>query len=330
MINKIEVEPDGIWKAVWKINTYEEYLSKIVPELFINDNAPQQVKDGFALAWKLLRQAYFEYQFIDVALTQSIITLERALRLKYDELNNKPKKNITLQKLLKWFLHNGYFEPTNPQIYDQLRLIRNGKVHDTNHSFGGIAFLSKVLTPLQLINDLYEDKELRKKRQEERKQLTHHFQEQLIDGGILHFGNQKLIIMGAWVAFVNNKSYPITLTVVVLPIFDPTPYLTNKTSSFLPIKLTLYNYYVGGGDILLEGINIETNESVKLTRIIEQINMEKFNSWKATAEPIIKEPFHLGLSVDSAISDLFLKRRECNLNCVISFFPFTGPVGVLV
>lgn len=305
-----ENKPDEIWSIVWKINSYQEYLNKIVPELFINKNAPQQVKKGFDLAWKLLRQAYFEYEFIDLALTQSIITLERALRLKYDEVNVKSMKNLTLQELLRWFLANGYFEPTNPQLFDQLRLIRNGKVHDKEHSLGGIAFLNKVLTPVQLANDLFEDRELRIKRQEERKSLEQYFQKHLKYGGILYSGGRKLIVMRAVPIFINNKSIPRILSLAVLPIFDPAPFISGQGITYTPITLTISGYQPGRGDIVLSGVDSITGETVSITRITDEVNRDKFSSWLSLAQPVLQNPYLLNFAIDSAINDLYLSQRD--------------------
>jgi len=168
----------------------------MVPELYIKEDAPQDVKDGFSLTWKLLRHSYFEYEFIDLALTQSILTLERALRIRYLELNGNSKK-MTLQDLLKWFSNEGYFEPTNHQVLDQLRYIRNSKVQETVHSIGGISYLNKVVTPFQLVNDLYEDREARQRRQTERLSIGKYLEENLRDGGILQHKGNNIPVIGA-------------------------------------------------------------------------------------------------------------------------------------
>lgn len=88
-----------------------------------------------------------------------------ALKLRFRELNNSEwNKKWSLEQLIEWFRKRDYFETEDKRFFDHVRNTRNYLSHPERHSFAGMASFHWISTAVDLINDLYEDVEMRKQR----------------------------------------------------------------------------------------------------------------------------------------------------------------------
>lgn len=144
-----------VWTVVIGAESFLSFQNNFVPTYTFSNSVPKDIRDEASLVHKLLLHSYFEYEFIDIALTQAIISLEKALKTRYYEITGNNPDNKILEKLIKWAVDNGYIKQQNKGFIDTLREIRNRKVHATEKSLGGMAYIRTVYATLDFVNDLF-------------------------------------------------------------------------------------------------------------------------------------------------------------------------------
>jgi len=235
------IKSDPTWDVFPAAQTFDSFKNNLLKPIFLKAENSEDVKESILLAGKILEQSYFEYKFIDVALTYIIFTFEKALKIRYKEITGKDS-NKRFVDLIDWFLTRGYFETWNDTMPHTLRNIRNGKVHETANTLGGVAFINKVYKTIDLINDLYEDPALQAIRKREITSLSDALFSYIANGAILTYNNMRFVIYRAYPVFINNKSATSVLNFSVCPIFDLTPYKDGKSITPSHIQLELENW----------------------------------------------------------------------------------------
>jgi len=273
-----EIKADEIWEFFNGAKSFDEFQKNILKQVYIKPQVPEDIKSEIQIIEKLLLYCYFEYQFIDLALSQSIFALEKCIRIRYSEITGKPSKKLNFAALIDWCFDNTYFETTNRDILSQLRNIRNGKVHSEQKSLGGIAFLQKVYSVFYLINDLYEDSTLRIIRKKEIEKLQKDLIDLLKDGGIINYNGKRTIIFKADIVFLDNKSTSNTLDLVVWPIFDPEPYRNERYFKPYSFEIQMKDWKLNADSFT--GLNSIDNSGISFLKIIDDNNKGKFNRWR--------------------------------------------------
>lgn len=264
---------DRIWREV---ETFELFQKNVLNKVYLNPSMIDDTKEQIRIVEKLLLLSYYEYQFIDVAMTQVVFVLEKALKFKWQQLHNEhTRKNFSA--LIKWAFDEGYFESYNIEFIEQLRQIRNHSVHNETHSFGGVVFLNKVYHTIDLINDLYEDALLRKQRKEVIKTLQDQFNVLFANGAIQVFDNTKMIVYKAYPIFINNKKNIAELKLSVCLIFDLDPYNNNTHYSVNHSTFTLVNWTINND--IFTATEKDTNKPFTLYAINDTVNQKKFDKW---------------------------------------------------
>lgn len=160
-----QFQPDIRW-SIFGAESFEEYLGNIKIKIFIHPQAHQQIKDRFELIDKLLSMAYYEFQLWDVVANLTLQSLELSLKVRYEEIvGSEWPKNKNLEKLLKWFNDQKYFEYYDTNALNQIRNIRNIFIHTKHHSILGAGWKKIIMHIITLINDTYRDKPKRERRQ---------------------------------------------------------------------------------------------------------------------------------------------------------------------
>ncbi len=270
------IKSDPIWEVFPAAQTFESFKNNLLKPIFLKAENSVDVKESVLLAGKILEHSYFEYQFIDVALTYVIFAFEKALKIRCKEITGKDS-NLRFVDLIDWFLTRGYFETWNDTVPHALRNIRNDKVHETANTLGGVAFINKVYDTIDLINDLYEDPALRAIRKREITSLSDALFSYIGNGAILTYNNKRFIIYRAYPVFINNKSATSVLNFSVCPIFNLTPYKDGKSITPGHIQLELENWSMT--DEGFTAVDKTTSKVVGLKSIDDPINQGKFNQW---------------------------------------------------
>ena len=307
---------DPIWDVFENTSTLEEFKSKVIPKVFIHPNASKNILKPVQVIKKLLVQSFFEYSFTDVAMQYSIFTLEKAMRERYEETTNTSSKRHSFKFLIDYFFDNGYFEVFNKEVLTQLRNIRNGNVHEVEHSQAGIIAFNKVSTTIDLINDLYLNPKYRKERQDYLIQLSKRLDQSQNDGYILRKGDEKFIIFKVLPIFLDNIQDLNLLHLICVPIFK---LLESNTRMPALFNMFLTNFSLDNNNTLI-GTDEYLNEIILNPMNVEpkEENKIKYKIWKTDFEKL-KENKTLLFSLNSSFNTAFTHSRrelllkECTL-----------------
>ncbi|MCG2615254.1 hypothetical protein LZZ85_13215 [Terrimonas sp. NA20] len=218
-------------------------MKKVSERIYLKPVVDDDVKGVFKLVQRLVDLAYYEYEFFDLACMKALFALELALKKRYRQLATAGFANPaqwSLKRYLQWFLENGYFETESADYLDQLRYIRNHFAHPEAHSFGGSIISWHITAASGLINDLYEDKDLRADRKRETSRLNSALNRIVQHGASLQIpGKERQSVYAFLIAFLNNKQTPNRYHFVYKPLFKiPAQYAAGD-----PIQPTTAYYF---------------------------------------------------------------------------------------
>ncbi|HRJ31371.1 MAG TPA: hypothetical protein PLV21_02265 [Cyclobacteriaceae bacterium] len=268
---------DKRWEIFYGDISIEDFVEKKLPRFYFKDGVNQEIKDSFEIVYKILTHAYFEYAFLDVAVTKALHILEMGLKIRYRELNNGNEwdEKKPLKALLNWFRDRHYFESNNPDFLNHVREIRNHLSHPNRNNLAGTVGLPWITTVMDLINGLYENIELRVKRWESTKQYKDKFETFLKDGAKLKLMDDTILIYGCGQVIVDNRQEPALCYFSLLPTFDvksttpKMPYLFSYPVDMLTFQNNTIDLSLGTNKITLSN-DLSITES------------EKINSFKST------------------------------------------------
>jgi hypothetical protein len=118
--------------------------------------SPEEVQRKLGVIQKLIEHSYYEYTFIDVALSQCFQTLELALHFKY--LSHHPNKKglKNLKPYLDWAWRTKYVSPNQKLI---IELIRNHIEHPKGVSIIGMTGMKMIHMLVELSAGLFVTKQ---------------------------------------------------------------------------------------------------------------------------------------------------------------------------
>jgi hypothetical protein len=204
--------------GLYEDKTFDQYCARI-PVWFFKKEVPEDVRKNFEVVEQLLAHSYYEYRFIDEAYAKALHTLEMAMNMRYKELTNA-QRNLRFPKLIRKLHSLNQFE-TTPQILEHLKWMRDYYSHPSSHSFGGIFTWGRIEPIAFLINEMYEDPNLRAKR----KALEKSFQETQLQKNLKQFmvlddNWKKTILYMIQLLFIDNKEDPNVYHFSGIPLFD--------------------------------------------------------------------------------------------------------------
>lgn len=282
--NSPAVTRHNTWSAFYDNISLDEYKRKVIPPIRLKSEVSNDVTNSFSIIEKLLIHAYFEYEFLDVAYTKALQTFEMALKLRYKEnTKNEWSQKAPLAQLIKWFEDRKSFEVENPDFMNHVRNARNYFSHPSRYGFGGSAGLHWIQTVVDLINDLYEDVDLRNERILKRKELLSKLNKIVAKGAKVEIGDRiSFLIYKAQVIFVDNKRNPVQFFITVTPVFE------NLESPHTPYMLRLEESTLILTDTILRFSAME-NVEIKVTPL-DEVEAAKITEWKSKFK---EEEFHV-------------------------------------
>lgn len=213
------LQQDERWSIYENIKDYSSFCQKILPEIYLKPEVHSDIRSEFRVIEKLLQHSYYEYEFYDVAAQKSMFALEMALKIKFREIHNESFKGA-LGGLINWFAGNNFFETTNKEYLDYIRSVRNNFAHPERYSFGGSMMSQWISHPLDLINDLYESRKLRKQRTVLYRSLNIRLKSIVENGAVISGDGTKQVIFSADTCFINNKTSPSEIALLFFPLFE--------------------------------------------------------------------------------------------------------------
>ncbi|ANE50932.1 hypothetical protein [Flavisolibacter tropicus] len=284
----MDLKKEEFWNCIVGAETFATYCTKVVPMLTLKDEVPDEVQKSFAIIRKLLIHAYYEYDFLDPAMAKALTTFEMALKVKYKEIG-ETRRHHNLQSLMYWFNDNGFFEFDRKGLLDALRSMRNNFSHPEKHFGGGFGIMNIFDHCVGMINDLYEDRELRNARVQKRKEINASLKEIVGNGGFVIFGEIKYIIYSAEVLFIDNVNTPSTYHFFYKTIFkletdsgkdDSLPFATllEATNVKMDVSKKTIIFERNGGNVLFQAID-------------DPVNLQRFEKWKDAFDKSNKDQF---------------------------------------
>lgn len=272
----MELVKDEIWHGFTAITTLQSFNDSILEQVCFKDEVAEEIKEGGLQVQKLLLHSYYEYSFIEIAITQAIFLLDKALSARWKEIHGeRPKENF--EKLIDWFFDNNYFETVDVQRIHGLRKLRNKKVHRLNNGIGGVAIIHNVYWIFDLINGLYESPELRRVRMESYYGLIDQFGKFVRNGVVLSMHGKKYLAFSVSPVFINNKSEPATLHLFVSLIFDLQLQLDGKIH-YSTVKLSVSDWRFDGNNF--KATDLSDGKPMMVSKITDKINRDKFDAWQ--------------------------------------------------
>ncbi len=268
----MNLEPDLRSTVFEGCETFESYVKFMMPDIWFKPGVHPDVLRRFHPVKKLIEHSYFEYEFYDIATIHSMFTLEMALKIRYKEITNdtwnreikKGELKRNLFNLLKWFNDRYYLEVYNDEFLNTLRKVRNTVAHPEGYSIGGPAMYHWIEQVVDMINDTYEDPELRKKRFEETDIISTQLKELAKNGAILRFNNNEEVIYSANISFIENKTNPPVYHFAFIPT-DIDHGDNSVRKNFIPIITSSYNFNNSFSELVLKDIN--SNSEIILSKI---------------------------------------------------------------
>lgn len=272
---------DPRWGHTEETFTYEAFRAGTYGDFFLKPEVPEDVRGQWAVIKSLVELSYYQYEFIDLAVHKAFISLEMAIRIRHREVTGTTKmENYTMNPLIKWFFKRGYFETDHEGYIDRMVWIRNHFSHPKMHSFGGPLTSHNLFSPLHLINDLYEDIGLRKKRDSVFKELNLVFDKINRYGGIIEWANgRREIIYLVNTTFVNNKMAPATIYLSFHIPFEIPVFKTGDSCRIYPAE-TIDCIEVATFLNTVAGKLADKKGSFKISTFENSDDQMEFDQWK--------------------------------------------------
>ncbi|MFZ6012112.1 MAG: hypothetical protein ACOYXT_17355 [Bacteroidota bacterium] len=272
----MQLERHPVWTALYDDISLKDFIDRVVPKIQFKSEVHEDIKKAFATVQNLLIQSYYDYQFLDVAYAKALHYLEMALKLRARDVDSTLDKDKsderTLSPLVQWFASRNYFEVQNPAFIKRISQARNHFSHPKRHGFAGTAGLHWIDTVVDLINDLYENVELRLERFETQKRLQKEISQVINPTASFTTPGFSELIYLAHVFFVDNKMTPNLVYVAFYPVF------TDPENQKIPFAIQLFDTFIKASEKEIEFITAP-NFELKLTQTTESDIVEESKAW---------------------------------------------------
>lgn len=309
------LEKESFWDCVQGAETFESFKDRIVPGFKFRKEVNEEIVKSFAIVRKLLFHSYFEYDFLDPAMTKALTSFEMAMKQRYfEETSKKWGQRKSLQDLLYYFNDEGFFEYDRKGLMDAIRSLRNSQSHPEKYFGGGFGLMKVFDHCVDLINDSYEDIELRKERIAEKRKINKVIKKIIQNGGMMVEPDASFIIYDASIYFVDNtqvqKKY-YGYFKMIFRLKDELNELNKNTDSLFLFQPEIYAI---SEDSLTIKFILPENVSISLTPITKSVNQKRFDTWHkqyvANNEDIMRD-----MMMNSEIDKQWGKiRRELHFN----------------
>ena len=282
--------------------TFDEYCSKI-PEFFFKEEVPEDVIKNFEVVEKLLALSYYEYKFIDEAYAKALHTLEMAMNIRLKDFQPNIK-NKSFKPLIAKLTSLNLFE-TNLQTLEHMEYLRNYYSHPERHSFGGAIIWNRVEFISHLINEMYEDIDLRLERRKLKREFIQKQKRTNLEKSlVMEICGKPLMIYQLQLLFINNKYDELTYLFACMPLFNYE--LSSDGSASVPFvfKSKLISPILA--DSSIEGISFSAKQIVRFSSINDYSELlSQFETWRSGYDKI-EYKFQFESAMDFYYPDIYI------------------------
>lgn len=249
----------------WQDLPFDDFLSNICFPFQIGIQLPDTIEKRINFVHKILELAYYEYQLLDVAFREALLTFELALRIRYTELTNEDSKETSLKKLIDWAINRHLFVAAKHNLH-ALRMLRNGYFHPNRYqmSLGPMA-LTILYGTIDNIVDLFHDEKTHNERITEEQRVQQILAKFEKSGFIVDDGVHRKIIVRAILAVFDNRFGRSIYHFIFWPIFDAKWDENNSVNLQKPILLDVSEVKIEESSIILTGKQSVTLRKLKRT-----------------------------------------------------------------
>ncbi|MBS1683975.1 MAG: hypothetical protein JSS76_04425 [Bacteroidetes bacterium] len=206
---------------LFKDMTFDQFCNKL-PVIYFKPNVHEDVLKNFDVIDHLLAHSYYDYRFIDEAFNKALATLEMAMNFRYNELNKKYHK-VQFAKLAQFLIKKNQFD-SHEETLDYYREMRNHHTHPKLHSFAGSFLWNHFERVAILINEMYDDTDLRIARKNLWTDTTAKLTaSKLCSPAVIKAKQGDILAYRVKLVFVDNKSVPHKYHFSYTPLFDHQP-----------------------------------------------------------------------------------------------------------
>jgi len=280
--------------TVFGDKSFEEYCFDI-PEFYFKKDVSEDVVKNFEVVEKLLALSFYEYKFIDEAYSKALYTLEMAMRNRYCDFVNKSKKE-TFNNLIIELTKLNVFD-TDLETLKHMKFMRNYYAHPQRHAFAGAFIWNKIEFICRLINEMYEDINLRLERQKLNNEFLNKQKKFNLEKSLVLEIEGKLSILYSFrLLFINNKCDNPSYIFAGTPLFDFEISEGRGTKVPYAFKAKLIDPKISRDGI--EGFSFSSNKLIKIYPIKDYPELiPEFQKWNLGFDSIQdKFPFEANMN----------------------------------
>lgn len=313
-MNELTIPPTLQMDDTWTVfdgvtDNMAKFIKQFMPDMFLKPEVHKDVVENFRVVRKLVECSFFEYKIYDVGVLKTALTMEMAMKLRYNELNPEKWDNKKpLFQLIKWFEERNYFEAYYPEYMDNMRKIRNTLAHPNEHSFGGASGVNLIERIVDIVNGLYEDPALRTFRKQKTLEIIKVI-ESFHGRMVCTEGDKRYLVYRAWPGFVNNKNDSLEIHFYYKPTCTYSDkFMEENNLAWAPVLYFKANSIEINKDSIL--LKNEQGGHLLLTAFKDEKDDDAFEHWSARYGPISDKTGEFILIDDEVTDPFFMHLRE--------------------
>ena len=261
------LQRDARWNSMG-INASDDF-EPIIKRIRFVSGVSKDVESRFERVKSAIRFSFYDYDLLDVALDYSLFTLELAIKKRYQDLEQADPADIGLAGLIKWGCNKNLFEPSEESMLS-LKELRNNAAHPRRYSLWGYIAYDPIIFIVDVINGMYEDPLLRRKRKGEIERVNTILEGILREGALLREGSSVRRIFKASLLHFENRIEPSTYYFAVWQTFELIPDHDGAIDEGEPLLIKTSEFHMLGNGAL----SLITNDPSQKEVIIEESHDE--------------------------------------------------------
>lgn len=280
----------------------DDRIHRAINAIELNEDVPEDVVQRFDDVKSVLTGARKNKRLVRVAIEYSIASFELSLRIFCDRLGFEDPMNReagqTLWNFIEWLHKQACLpryaaempedlppysragsesdEPGIPEFYRSLRNLRNRWLHPFSDSWLGWSTTRLIPKTVELINDFYDDPELRQEERAERRCVSGHCRRLSRDGAALDFSGRRILVHEVNMLHYDKTKDPSVYYFAFWPLFDLDPEIGQELSERKPYLAKCRSWNVEDGSLSISTIQ---GTSIVVDRNLRSDERSKLENW---------------------------------------------------
>jgi hypothetical protein len=280
----------------------DDRIQHAISAIELCEDVPEDVVQRFEDVKSVLEGAQEDKRLVRVAVEYSVASFELSLRLLCDRLGFEDamdrEADQTLWNFIEWLHKQDYLpryaaempedlppysragsksdEPGIPDFYRSLRDLRNRWLHPFSDSWLGWSTTRFIPKTVELINDFYDDPELRQEERAERRCVSGHCRRLSRDGAALDLSGRRILIHELNMLHFDKTKDPSVYYFAFWPLFDLDPEIGQELSDREPYLAKCSSWDLEDGSL---SISTMQGTSILVDRNLKSDERSKLENW---------------------------------------------------